>query len=126
MRPWAPLFRFLIVGGGLFLLDTAVFLLLFSFGMAALVANALGMLAGFICGLFAHHSVTFRLSEPLNRYMALRYGGAFLINLVVGSLILQLGLAVGLLPVLAKVLATAVVTLNNFLLYRFWVFRRSH
>lgn len=120
--PIAELIRFVAVGSGVFALDTGIFLLLYSLGVSSVLANAAGMLAGFLLGLVGHHYLTFRRTGPLGLGTAVRYGGSFAFNLVLGTTVLEVLLSRGQSPLVAKLLATAVVTVSNYLISRYFVF----
>ncbi|WP_269531315.1 GtrA family protein [Chitinimonas sp. BJYL2] len=119
----AELFRFGVVGGGVFALDTGLFLIVYHLTSHAALSNLVSMLAGFLMGLFAHHRITFKQQQPLRLATALRYGGGFAFNLLLGTVLLSVSLAAGMMPLWAKLLATAAVVISNYLISRYFVFR---
>jgi len=122
LMPSSELLRFLLVGGCVFALDTGIFLLLYWLGLPSIPANAAGMLAGFLLGLVGHHYLTFRRAGSPGLGTALRYGGSFAFNLVLGTLVLELLLSLDQSALVAKLAATAVVTVSNYLISRYFVF----
>jgi|SRR5690554_1300332 len=122
--PMTEPIRFVLVGGAAFILDTGIFLLLYGLGLPSVPANAAGMLAGFLLGLVGHHYLTFRRTGPPGLGTAVRYGGGFAFNLALGITVLELLLFSGPSPLVAKILATAVVTVSNYLISRYFVFTR--
>src|SRR5690606_19775481 len=106
LMPSSELLRFLLVGGCVFALDTGTFLLLYWLGVPSIPANAAGMLAGFLLGLVGHHYLTFRRAGSPGLGTALRYGGSFAFNLVLGTVVLELLLSIGQSALVAKLAAT--------------------
>src|SRR5690606_41395104 len=89
LMPSSELLRFLLVGGGVFALDTGIFLLLYWLGLPSIPANAAGMLAGFLLGLVGHHYLTFRRAGSPGLGTAPPYAGSFAFNLVLGTAVLE-------------------------------------
>lgn len=115
--------RFGVMGGALFALDTAVFVVLVYLGWPMPLANAAGMLAGWLAGLFGHQRWTFAgASAQVTLGMALRHAMVLGVNWCLGTLVLVGLVALGWLPVWSKVLATALVTVCSFWLSRRFVF----
>lgn len=122
---FAQLRRFLLAGGLVAAADAGCFLLLVHLGTPAIGANALGMLLGFLLGLYLHHRFTFQVAGLPTWSIALRYLTAFGFNLGLGTLTMQLLTQLTLPPLLAKLLTMGVVTLSNFLLGRYIVFKST-
>lgn len=118
--------RFLVVGLGVFALDASVFLLLEKAGFSIALANAAGMLLGWLAGLVLHQRWTFSdVAERLNGCMVLRHAGALVVNWALGTGLVILLVQIECPLFWAKVLATAVVTVCSFLLARYFVFVRK-
>ncbi|HEY9101376.1 GtrA family protein [Chitinimonas sp.] len=122
----AQLRRFLLAGGLVAAIDTGCFMLLVQLGMPVIAGNALGMLLGFMLGLYLHHRYTFQVEGLPTWPIALRYLTAFGFNLGLGTLTMQLLTQLALPPLPAKLLTMGVVTLSNFLLGRYIVFKSIH
>jgi len=133
--PWAfwilevrlPRFlRYIAVGAGSFVLDYVVFLFcLRLLGIAYLLANATGFVCGFLASFYFHGRYTFDLEGGLGKHF-LRYCLLAQISLVLGSLVLFLlvqGLELA--PEWGKILVALLTVCWNFLLYRFFVFRKA-
>jgi putative flippase GtrA len=130
MKTWAtqllqrPVVRFLVVGGGVAALDFATFLVLVQADVSTGWANIAGMTLGFFAGLWGHHAVTFRVPEPLHWRTVLRYALSFGFNLALGSLALKALLVAAVPAAVAKFITIALVAASNFLVSRYFVFRR--
>lgn len=124
-RNWRTQFgRFLLVGMVVAAIDFATFLLLLWLQLSPVVANAIGMAAGFCAGLFGHHYFTFSTDRTLAWPVAMRYAVGFGFNLLLGSVTLELLMRFGASALVAKLFAMGVVVVSNFLLSRQFVFRR--
>lgn len=119
-----PLIRFLMVGGAVAALDFATFLVLIQVNVSAGRANIAGMTLGFFVGLWGHHAVTFQVQEPLHWRTGLRYALSFGFNLVLGSLALKALLLAAAPPAGAKFITIALVAASNFVVSRYFIFRR--
>jgi putative flippase GtrA len=117
-----PDFRYLIIGGLSFVLD---------FALLALLHEYNGIPAGFAAGMAFAGSALFNYTlqkafsfgsrgahgRALPRYLALLTGNLLFTSLVVeGAVLLGFPWAVG------KIIATSIVTVGNFFLYKIWVF----
>ena len=115
--------RYLLVGVVAFALDYAVFWVLWRFAtLDYLLANASGMLCGFLLSFVLNRRYVFGTSAASGRVLG-RFAAANIVSLAFASLVLSvLVRGVGLPTEGAKVLVSALVPLWNFLLYRRFVF----
>lgn len=120
-------FLFLLVGGLLVLIDTSVFVLLTSLGVAPVTANVLGRLAGAVSGFWLNGTLTFRVSARALVWSARIFRFAlvwscltFVSSIAVVWLAGHLGLHGAW---LAKPLVEATLALVSFFLSRHWVYR---
>jgi len=128
LPPKASLRQFAIfvgVGVASAAIDGGAFLALHHLGMAAWAANMIGFGLAFLANYHGNRILVFRAGQV--RGALLRYVALVALNLATSTLLVQLGLLVGLTPWLAKGISMAIVALVNFVLLRLWVFapRRS-
>lgn len=120
--------RFLVVGGGLFAVDMALFAALVGVGLAVPWAQAVSVTVRTLVGFAAHKWVTFRGDTPDDPATTARQGAAYLLQgfanapvsvLVVSSCVWLLdGWSIG-----GKVLAEVVLVVEVYVLYRLVVYR---
>jgi putative flippase GtrA len=117
--------RYLIVGGVLFAVDLAVFLLLFEvLGVAPAVAQLAARGSGALIGFFAHRHYTFRAALPSPRFGLGIQGGGYLsvalATFFLSPVVLVLALdALGSRAIPAKIVTEAVLVTLTYLAMRF-------
>lgn len=121
-----PIVRYLIAGGANttfgFLLFRGLLHLLKDRPSAVWIAQSTAYMACVIVGYTVHHAWTFRSDGPHGRQVP-RFAAAHLGNAVLSSALMQVGVAVLHLPLVAWwVLVAGVTTAVNFVLQRSWVF----
>ena len=119
--PWRQFASFLGVGFASAAVDGGTFLALHHLGLASWLANVIGYALSFMVNYHGNRLVVFKArSVPgtLRRYLVL-----VLFNLGVSTLLVHLGLVIGLPAWLAKGVSMAVVAVVNFGAMRWWVFR---
>lgn len=114
---------FLIVGGLSAGIDALVFVLLHELlGIPPVIASAISFMSAFVVNYGGNRRVVFRAQAQkgtLWRYIAL-----VLFNLGLSAGLVAAGVAVGLDPVVAKVISIVVIAVFNYAAMRLWVFRR--
>ncbi|MCV2368106.1 GtrA family protein [Roseateles oligotrophus] len=101
----------------------AVWLLVSSWQMAALIANVLGFLLAFGVSFVGHHRLSFGAQEASARQALPRFALVALLGFAANELLYALLLATGLEYRLALFLVLLAVALMTWLLSRFWAFR---
>lgn len=119
----SSLVRFLISGGIVFCADISVFGLLVYLDYGTALANAFGMLTGFLLGYVLHAKFSFRVKTMRSLNQQLRYLITFLFNLGVASVLISTLAETLSNPWIAKLIAIAVVVLSNYLISRYFVFQ---
>lgn len=114
---------YLVVGGASYLVDVGVFLLAGrGLGWDVAAAATVGYWTSVVLNFCLNRSIVFASTQRLRRG-ALRYGVLLLVNYL-ATLGIVTGLVhLGVVDVLAKTLAVALIAVWNFVLYRSWVFR---
>jgi putative flippase GtrA len=114
-----------LVGGTAFLVDLGSLVLLRDVAHWVLpVATACALLAGLLTSYFMQRFLTFRQST-VSWHSLWKYAILVTVNWGATLLIIHLVESAGISYVLGKVLATAVITIWNYFIYRFWIFRGS-
>lgn len=114
-------FFFGLVGGASAVIDLGLFWLLTTVGVIPGVASAISFLSAFAVNYQGNKSIVFRATHSpgaLWRYIAL-----VLVNLGLSTGGVTLGVAIGLLPIIAKIITMVIVAIVNFITMRLWVFR---
>jgi putative flippase GtrA len=114
-----------LVGGTAFLIDLATLILLRDLVNWTLpVATAFALLAGLVASYLMQRFLTFRQSK-VSWHSLWKYALLVTVNWGATLLIIHLVESAGVSYVFGKVLATAVITVWNYFIYRFWIFRGS-
>ncbi|WP_309615957.1 GtrA family protein [Salinibacterium sp.] len=100
--------------------DAGVFLLLTTIGVMPVVASAFSFISAFVINYSGNRRVVFRASGKGHFW---RYIALVIVNLGLSVALVALGVAIGLTPIVAKVVSIAVVAAFNYLAMRQWVFR---
>lgn len=114
-------FFFGLVGGASALIDLGLFWLLTTLGVIPGLASAISFLSAFAVNYQGNKSIVFKASHSpgaLWRYVLL-----VVVNLGLSTGGVTLGVAIGLLPIVAKLITMAIVATVNFIMMRLWVFR---
>jgi putative flippase GtrA len=112
-----------LVGGTAFLIDLATLILLRDVVKWTLpVATAFALLAGLVASYLMQRFLTFRQST-VSWHSLWKYAILVTVNWGATLLIIHLVETAGVSYVFGKVLATAVITVWNYFIYRFWIFR---
>jgi putative flippase GtrA len=112
-----------LVGGTAFLIDLATLILLRDVVKLTLpVATAFALLAGLVASYLMQRFLTFRQST-VSWHSLWKYAILVTVNWGATLLIIHLVETAGVSYVFGKVLATAVITVWNYFIYRFWIFR---
>lgn len=120
--------KFLLVGGATFVADYGVFLtLVYIAGWSVFIANALGLLVGFMISFFGNRTLVFS-SKDAHHSLAqqiLLYGALLVVNTLLSYLIIQGASSLGLSLQLAKLIAMAFIVGWNFVIYGRVIFKQS-
>jgi len=111
---------FLTVGVLSAAIDGGVFLLLERVGVHAVAASVIGFLTSFIFNYFGNRRLVFRANHPGTFWKYVTLVG---VNLGLSAGIVALGVAWGILPIVAKVASMVIIAALNFVMLRSWVFR---
>ena len=112
---------FLVVGGLSAAIDAGVFLLLTALGVTPVLASAISFMSAFVLNYTGNRRVVFRATN--GKGYLWRYVTLVLTNLGLSAGLVALGVAVGLLPVVAKIISLVVIAVVNYVAMRQWVFR---
>ncbi|ALO36433.1 hypothetical protein CMT41_18055 [Colwellia sp. MT41] len=124
----AHLIRYLISGGGVFILDFSVFLLLFEwFEFSAAMANIISKGIGASTGYVLHSYYTFSWKKNKNtKRAAFDYALLTLTNVIISTLLLFLLIDIQhWSPVTWKILVDIFVILVAFFVARYFIFRKE-
>ena len=126
VRAWKPresrALRFLLVGGASFAIDFGLLVLLHeAFGIVLWIATPCAFVASLVFNFAAQRTFTFAATNSVGSGAG-KYAALVVFNVVASAVIvtgfdyLGLGYAAG------KVTATVLMTVWNFVLYKYWVF----
>lgn len=122
------LWRYLLVGGVVYLADLAIYAAMVHLAPNAyLLANGMGKIAGAALGFVLHRRFTFSGAQRdgIERQV-LSYAGLLLLNLALSSVMLWFALVVvGADALLGRVAVDAIVILVSFVGMRMWVYRAA-
>lgn len=127
---YRQIFLYLLVGGTTFMVDYGAFYVLFAYyGVPLFIANAVGLLAGFIVSFTGNRTVVFRSNRSntnLSIYKQLvLYGILLSLNTLLSYWVIKLCLFMGVAAVVGKIISMAVIILWNFVLYRNIIFKKK-
>ena len=112
---------FLVIGGLSAAIDAGVFLLLNTLGVYPVLASVISFISAFAINYNGNRRLVFRArSRPGQLW---RYAALVFFNLGLSAGIVALGIAVGLSPVVAKIVSLVIIAIFNFVAMRQWVFR---
>ncbi len=116
--------RFLIVGAGATLINYSVFLVLYTvLSVHYQVSYIGGFLSGVLVGYIFNKPWTFQI-EHKNPMFIWRYIFAYIMSLILGSLLLNLQVkSIGIPVLLANFICISFTTITNFISTKFWVFK---
>lgn len=120
---WSQAWRFLLAGGAAVAVDFTSFILLRQLDVPLLAANAVAFTLAFLTGFLLNRTWTFQATSGAFLGQMVRYLVTAFAGLLLNSAVLLLLVGYGSPELLAKVCATAVSALLNFILSRTWVFR---
>lgn len=112
---------FVAAGGTATIINYTLFAFLYWAGLNYLLASALGYVSGIAVSYTINKFIVFREStRPAHQF--LRYTAIYLVALGVQLGLLELGVRLGLDPLIANALALAIVVIMNFFVIRRFVF----
>ena len=115
---------FVAAGGTATIINFALFAALYWAGMNYLLASALGYVSGIAVSYTINKVLVFRDSTtPAHQF--LRYTAIYLVALGVQLGLLELGVRLGLDPLIANAIALVIVVMLNFFVIRRYVFSSS-
>ena len=120
-----PFVGFVAAGGTATVINYALFVLLYWAGMNYLIASTLGYVSGIVVSFTINRYLVFRDSEKQPRQF-LRYTAIYLVALVAQLGLLELGVRLGLDPLVANAIALVIVVIANFFVIRRFVFSRGN
>ncbi|MCG7418489.1 GtrA family protein [Microbacterium sp. ACRRU] len=116
--------RYLVVGGGAFLVDVGLLALLHDvFGVPLVAATPTAFLLSFAVTFLLQRTFTFGTEAGLATSAA-KYTALVAFNTVATTGIVAAGSALGLPWIVGKVVAVVSTTVWNYFAYRFWIFAR--
>lgn len=115
--------KYLLVGGGTVLLDLGLYSLFFyAFNWSIPLSNVLAVSIATVTNFVLNRSWAFKSSENLTQ-SALLYVLLFVFNTIITTSIISVGTAIGFPSAAVKLATQVLVTIWNFFLYRFVIFK---
>ena len=116
---------FVAAGGTATLINYALFVLLYWAGVNYLIASAIGYVSGIAISFTINKRLVFTDSHKHPRQFV-RYTGIYLVALAAQLGLLEIGVRLGLDPLIANAIALVVVVVGNFFVIRRFVFTATN